>query len=124
MPQLWPVPQRQPQPHVRRLRREEQRAQAAASGSEAQAACEGEREEEMRDEWTPWPSIRALTVLVVVLLFFAVFVYLTTGCGRVRAYQQHATERCEEHHTAEQCRALSTPACSPSNSGGQNGCHN
>jgi hypothetical protein len=33
------------------------------------------------------------------------------GLRPVKAYQQRATIRCEEHHSAEECKPLDYPAC-------------
>ena len=47
----------------------------------------------------------------------------SVGCldrlHRVKLYQERATKKCEETHTPEQCKPLSTPACEPGNFGGK-----
>ena len=53
-----------------------------------------------------------LTLIALVLLM---------GCDRihrVEVYQDNATKKCLETHTAEQCKPLPYPACD------ENGCHN
>jgi hypothetical protein len=47
-----------------------------------------------------------------------------TGCNRlhyVQAYQQKATAKCLEHHTADECKPLSYPSCEQGFSGPE--CH-
>jgi hypothetical protein len=55
--------------------------------------------------------------ITFILLLFGLI--LLNGCLRVRAYQERATAKCEEHHTAEQCKPLPYPSSVPADNGGQ-----
>jgi hypothetical protein len=57
-------------------------------------------------------TLRIIGLLLLILLW---------GCAirrKVETYNAHTTADCLKHHTSEQCKPLSYPACEPGSFGG------